>query len=132
MSIDILGNFLTSIRNGLAIRKRFVKVPLSKEKINVATVLKEEGYIKDFVIDKNEELAKSNLTVFLKYVKGESVIHELTRISKPSRRYYERSNKVTPVIGGLGISIISTNVGIITDRKARKLKVGGEVICHVW
>lgn len=132
MSIDTLGDFLTIIRNGLAIRKRSVKLPSSSVKVNVASVLKEEGYIKDFVVEKDEASNKASLTIHLKYVKGEPVIREINRVSKPSRRYYERSNKVSSVIGGLGISIISTNAGVVTDKKARELKIGGEVICHVW
>ena len=131
MSIDTLGDFLTVIRNGLAVRKRFVKVLSSNVKSNIASVLKEEGYVKDFVIEK-DETGKSFLTVYLKYVQGDPVIHEITRVSKPSRRIYGRLKKLSPVIGGLGISIISTNAGVVTDRKARELNIGGEVICHVW
>lgn len=131
MSIDTLGNFLTVIRNGLAVKKRFVKVSSSKVKANIASVLKEEGYIKDFIIE-NDQAGKSLLTIHLKYVQGEPVIHEITRVSKPSRRVYGRLNGLSPVIGGLGISIVSTNAGVITDRKARELNIGGEIICHVW
>ncbi len=131
MSIDTLGDFLTVIRNALAVRKRFIKVYSSRIKMNVASVLKEEGYIKDFIIEQ-DDTGKSLLTVHLKYVKGDSVIHEITRVSKPSRRVYERLNTLAPVIGGLGVSIISTNAGVITDKKARELQVGGEVICYVW
>lgn len=130
MSIDVIGDFLTVIRNGLAVGKKSVTVPHSSMKSNIAKVLKEEGFIKDF---KREDLdGKASLTVFLKYVKGEPVIHEIKRISKPSNRYFERSNKLTSVIGGLGVSIISTSSGIVTDRYARANALGGEVICHVW
>lgn len=130
MSIDVIGDFLTVIRNGLAVGKKSVTVPHSNMKSSIAHVLKEEGFIKDF---KREELeGKAYLTVYLKYVKGEPVIHEIKRISKPSNRYFERSNKLSNVVGGLGISIISTSSGVVTDRYARTHALGGEVICHVW
>lgn len=130
MSIDSIGNFLTVIRNGLSVKKRSVKAASSKMNVNIANVLKEEGYIKDFKED--SEGGKPSLTIFLKYVNGESPIHEIKRISKPSRRYYENLKKISPVIGGLGISILSTSSGLMTDRQARKAGVGGEVICHIW
>lgn len=132
MSIDTLGDFLTVIRNGLSVRKRSVTVPSSKMKINIASVLKEEGYIKDFAIELDKKTEKPSLSLYLKYVQGESVINEITRVSKPSRRCYEGISNLKPVVGGLGISIVTTNAGVITDRKARELKVGGEVICHIW
>ncbi len=130
MSLDSIGDFLTVIRNALMIKKREVSAPCSKLKMNIAQVLKNEGYIKDFQI--SEDGCKRSLTIFLKYVKGEPVIHEITRVSKPSRRYYERSKNLKRVIGGLGISIVSTSSGVMTDIQARKQLVGGEVICRVW
>lgn len=130
MSIDIIGNFLTVIRNGLLINKRSVSVPHSKMKQAIAHVLKEEGFIKDYKTEIVE--GKSTLVLSLKYVNGEPVIHEITRISKPSRRYYAGSTSVAPVIGGLGISVLTTNKGIMTDKQARQNKVGGEVVCQVW
>jgi len=129
MSIDSIGDFLTAIRNTLMISKRTVTVPFSQMRLGIVKVLKEEGYIRDF--KKNEE-EKPSLTIYLKYVNNDSVIHEIKRVSRPGRRYYERIRSMTPVIGGLGVSILSTNVGIITDREAKKRSVGGEVICHVW
>ena len=131
MSVDSIGDFLTVVRNGLMVGKRFVVVPSSKVKVNIAAVLKDEGYIKDFKAVA-EENNKASLTIFLKYVNGESTINEITRISKPSRRCYERLNTLTSVVGGLGISILTTSSGIMTDRQAKKLGIGGEVICHVW
>lgn len=130
MSIDIIGNFLTVIRNGLMVSKRSISVPSSKLKEAIAKLLKEEGYIKDFKV--TQDGVKSLLTVALKYSSGEAAIHELTRISTPGRRHYESVNNVSPVIGGLGISVLTTSRGIMTDRQARKLGIGGEVICHVW
>ncbi len=131
MSIDVIGNFLTIIRNGIHARKRSVVAPFSNEKLNIAKVLKEEGFIKEYakVEDAN---GKPVITITLKYVTGESTIHEITRVSKPGCRRYESLRNMTSVIGGLGISVLSTNVGILSDKKARELSVGGEVICHVW
>jgi small subunit ribosomal protein S8 len=130
MSFDSIGDFLTVIRNGLMVSKRFVTVPNSKFRVAISAVLKDEGYIKDFNVEKID--GKLAIKIFLKYVKGESVIHEIKRISKPSRRCYERLSKLTQVIGGLGTSILTTSSGIMTDRSARRLKIGGEVVCHVW
>jgi len=131
MSIDSIGDFLTIIRNGLMVSKRLVKIPSSNLKVDIAQVLKNEGYIKDFKVEKKED-NKTELTVFLKYVNGESVIHEIKRVSTPGGRCYERCDKIEPIIGGLGIAILSTSSGVITDREARKLGVGGEVICSIW
>ncbi len=130
MSKDTIGDFLTVIRNGLMVRKRRVTVPSSKMRERIVTVLKDEGYIKDFAL-KNED-QKQSLTIFLKYVDGQPVIHEIKRASKPSRRVYERCDKITPVIGGLGTAILTTSSGIMTDRQAKKSGIGGEVICRVW
>jgi len=130
MSIDTIGDFLTVIRNGLMVGKRSVVVPCSNEKEAIAKTLKEEGFIKDY--KKEQEGVKASLTVMLKYVSGEPVIHEVLRVSTPGRRHYENSNGITAVTGGLGISILSTSKGVMSDRQAKKLGVGGEVICHVW
>jgi len=130
MSIDTVGNFLTVIRNGLMVGKRSVTLQNSKFKQQIADVLKSEGYIKDYAVTRDGQ--KASLTVFLKYVDGEAVIHEITRVSKPGRRQYGRVNTVEPVIGGLGIAILSTSRGVMTDKQALKLRVGGEVVCHVW
>ena len=131
MSIDVVGDFLTIIRNALMVYKRSVKVPYSNLKAGIAKVLKDEGYIKDFSKEVSED-GKALLVLVLKYVDGQPAINEITRISKPGRRFYERSSKITPVVGGLGVAILTTSSGIITDQQARKLSVGGEVICHIW
>ncbi|MCK4264918.1 30S ribosomal protein S8 [Candidatus Babeliales bacterium] len=131
MSIDIVGNFLTIIRNGLSARKRTVLAPFSREKLGIAKVLKDEGYIREYE-KLEDEKGKPLLKVFLKYVDGEAAIHELTRVSRPGLRCYEGLKKMKPVIGGLGVAVLSTNIGIVSDKKARELSVGGEVICHVW
>jgi len=131
MSVDTVGDFLTAIRNSLMVSKRTVTVPLSNMRLGIATVLKDEGYIRSFKqID--GERGRKFLEITLKYVDGESVIHSIKRISKPGRRYYEGSRVITSVIGGLGISILSTNKGIVTDLHAKKLSLGGEVLCHIW
>ena len=131
MSIDAIGDFLTIIRNGLMASKRSVVAPYSKIKLEIVKILKEEGFIKDFeeVVD---EANKKNIKVLLKYVDGESVIHEIDRRSRPGRRAYEGISRLKPVIGKLGISILTTNKGIMTNKKAKELSVGGEVICSVW
>ena len=128
--MDSIGDFLTIIRNGIMARKRTVRLPSSKVKKSIALLLKDEGFIKDYKLE--QEGVKAFLTVYLKYVNGESVIHEITRKSTPGRRLYQRSNGMKPVIGGLGIAVMSTNAGLLTDRKARELGVGGELICQVW
>ena len=128
--MDSIGDFLTVIRNGIGARKRTVKVATSKLKQNIAELLKSEGYIKDFKLE--HEDAKGYLTVYLKYVDGEPVIHEIKRMSKPGRRSYKAVSDIESVIGGLGIAIVSTSTGLVTDRKARELNVGGELICQVW
>ncbi|MFH1643987.1 MAG: 30S ribosomal protein S8 [bacterium] len=130
MSIDTISDFLTSIRNALMVSKRSVVIPFSKMKLDIAKVLKEEGYIKDYQqIEK--ESGHKDLVIFLKYVQGRSAISEIKRISTPGRRSYIGINKMKRIDGGLGVAILSTNKGIITDSQARKFVVGGEVICHI-
>jgi small subunit ribosomal protein S8 len=130
MSVDTIANCLTIIRNGASATKLSVEVPYSRLKQTILEILKSEGFIKDFVVQEDANI--KTLKIFLKYVDGESVIHEITRISKPGRRVYEGSKTIEPVIGNLGISILSTNRGLITDKEAKKLGVGGEVICSIW
>ena len=131
MSIDTIGNFLTIIRNGIMVTKKYVTIPYSKIKHEIASILEEEGFIKNFSIETSDKGFKT-LKIALKYVNNESVIHEITRISRPGLRVYESYSNIEPVIGGLGITILSTNKGIITNRKAKSLSTGGEVLCTVW
>jgi small subunit ribosomal protein S8 len=136
MSIDTIGDFLTVIRNGLKRAKLFVIVPHSGLKQAVLETLKAEGFIRDYAVV-DEGSAKHYLKVFLKYVRGESVIHEITRISTPGCRRYAQvttqgHHKIKPVIGGLGVSVLTTSKGVMTHKKAKALGVGGEVICTVW
>ena len=130
MSIDTIGDFLTVIRNALMVSKRSVSVPFSNMKLGIAKVLKDEGYIKDYQ-QVDGENDKPRLVVYFKYVKGMSVIQDIKRVSTPGRREYLGTKKMRGVDGGLGVAILSTNKGIITDLQARKFVVGGEVICHV-
>lgn len=130
MSIDTISDFLTVIRNGLSVNKKSILVPCSNMKVEIAKVLKDEGYIRDY--KEEDKDGKRFLTVFLKYVDGESVIHEIKRVSRSGRRHYSKTNDIKSVIGGLGIAIITTSGGIMTDRQAKKLGVGGEVVCNVW
>jgi len=130
MSIDTVGDFLTIIRNGVLASKPFVYVPFSNFKHKIALLLKDEGFVRD-VVTEGEEISSRCMKIVLKYVDGESVIHEIDRVSTPSRRVYGGSS-IKPVIGGLGLSVLTTNKGIMTDKKAKSLKVGGEVICTIW
>lgn len=130
MSIDAVGDFLTIIRNGIMSSKSYVIAPHSKLKAEIAVILKDEGFIKDFTV--LEEVPKKSIKLFLKYVNGESVIHDLRRVSRPGRRNYKGSASVPPVIGGLGVSILTTSKGVLTHKRAKELGVGGEVMCTVW
>jgi small subunit ribosomal protein S8 len=130
VSKDVIANFLTMIRNGIARSKSYVTSDYSSFRYEIAKILKEEGYISDVLIVDQEDQKK--LKVVLKYVDGESVIHEITRISKPSRRIYKSVENLKPVIGGLGVNILTTSKGIMTDKAAQKQRVGGELICTVW
>src|SRR5581483_7650075 len=131
MSVDSIGNFLTIIRNGVAASKPFVITPYSKMSHEIAQLLAKEGFIKDCeVVDKDKSV--KSLKVILKYVNNESVIHEIVRASTPGCRYYVGSQNIKPIIGGLGISILTTNKGVLSNSQAKKLGVGGEVLCTVW
>ncbi len=130
MSKDVIANFLTIVRNGIARSKSYVTSDYSSFRYEIAKILKEEGYITDVLVIDQEDQKK--LKIVLKYVEGESVIHEITRISKPSRRIYKSVDNLKPVIGGLGVSILTTSKGIMTDKSAQKERVGGELICTVW
>lgn len=128
---DPIADMLTRIRNANMAEKKDVQMPHSKMKSEVARILKSEGFIKDYTME-NEE-GKSVLKVFLKYtIDREPVIQGLRRISKPSCRKYVASTEVPRVLGGIGIAILSTSSGVMTDKEARTNGVGGEVLCYVW
>ncbi|MCL7942002.1 MULTISPECIES: 30S ribosomal protein S8 [Halomonas] len=126
---DTLADMFTRIRNAQMATKETVSMPSSKLKVEVARVLKEEGYISDFAVS---ETAKPELTVTLKYFEGKPVIEHLQRVSKPSLRQYKGKDALPKVAEGLGIAIVTTSNGVMTDRAARQAGVGGEVICTVF
>ena len=126
---DPISDMLTHIRNGQARNKRDVTMPSSKLKVAVAGILKEEGYITDFRV--TEDGVKKSLIVELKYFEGKPVIETLDRVSRPSLRRYRPKNDLPTILNGLGIAIISTPRGVMTDKSARQQGVGGEVLCVV-
>jgi len=126
---DPISDMLTRIRNGQKARKIMVAMPASTAKIAVAEVLKDEGYIADYALE--GEGADRTLNVELKYYKGEPVIDSIARVSKPGLRIYRRKQDLPKVLGGLGIAIVSTSAGVMSDRQARERGIGGEVICVV-
>ena len=126
---DPVSDMLTRIRNGQKARKVSVAMPASTVKLAVASVLKDEGYITDFV-SSGEGVTKT-LSVELKYFEGAPVIEKVQRVSKPGLRIYRGKDDLPKVLGGLGIAIVSTSAGVMSDRQARKQGIGGEVICVV-
>ena len=126
---DPISDMLTRIRNGQKARKVSVSMPASTVKIAVANVLKDEGYITDF--EASGEGAEKTLSVELKYFEGTPVIEKVQRVSKPGLRVYCGKDDLPKVLGGLGIAIVSTSAGVMSDRQARKQGIGGEVICVV-
>ncbi|CAK8711019.1 MAG: 30S ribosomal protein S8 [Candidatus Electrothrix sp. LOE1_4_5] len=128
---DPLADFLTRIRNGMQANFTSVDIPLSKLKVRVADVLKKEGYIANYHVD--EQGVQGTLTIDLKYgPNNEKVITGIRRVSKPGLRQYTKSDAIPQVMSGLGVGILSTSHGVISDREARKLNVGGELLCEVW
>lgn len=125
---DPIADMLTRIRNGQAARKKQVEMPASKIKLALAKVLKEEGYIADYSI---AEGVKATITVVLKYYLGKPAIDEITRVSRPGLRTYLSKDKLPKVLDGLGIVVISTSHGLMTDRAARAAGHGGEIMCFV-
>ena len=128
---DPVADFLTRIRNANMVMHETVEVPASKTKLAIAEILKNEGYIKEY--EQVEDGKQGVIRVYLKYGANKTkVITCLRRISKPGLKVYCKKDEVPKVLGGLGIAIISTSKGIVTDKEARKLGLGGEVICYVW
>jgi len=128
---DPLADMFTRIRNGSKAKFEKVDIPFSKMKREVAKILKEEGFIKNFKVVTDED-QHEKLRVFLKYDASRKEVIHIRRISRPGRRIYVGKDRITSVMTGLGISILSTPQGILADRSARKANVGGEVLCHVW
>ena len=128
---DPIADMLTRIRNGLTAKHASVSVPASKEKLTIANILVKEGYVSS--VEEAEEGNKRNIVITLKYDEnGEPVIQGIKRISKPGLRVYAGVEKLPRVISGLGIAIVSTNKGILTDKQARAAGIGGEVLAFVW
>ncbi len=129
--MDVIGDYLTAIRNAILARKKEVTLPTSRLRQEFSRILLEEGYISNFqVLDKDWP---PRILIQLKYsAQGESVIRGLNRVSKQSRRVYRNAKELPRVCNGLGTAIISTSQGMMADRQARRLKVGGEVVCEVW
>ena len=133
MMTDPIADMLTRIRNAVSVERPSVDMPVSKVKKGVAEVLKREGYIWDWTELKEEDDKFPILRIELKYgPSGEQVIQRIKRVSKPGCRVYSKSRDLKPILNGLGISILSTSRGVISDREARQQKVGGEVLCEVW
>ena len=130
MVTDPIADMLTRIRNANSMRYKEVEVPASKIKIEIARILKEEGFILDYKIKKNN--IQDILVLYLKYSGRERVITGLKRISKPGLRVYAKADEIPTVLSGLGIAIISTSKGMMTDRDARKASLGGEVLAYIW
>jgi small subunit ribosomal protein S8 len=126
---DPIADMLTRIRNAQAVEKMSVKMPSSKVKVAISQVLKDEGYIEDFAV--RGEAAKPELELQLKYYAGRPVIERIERVSKPGLRIYKGAEDLPRVMNGLGVAIVSTSSGVMTDRKARAQGVGGEVLCVV-
>lgn len=128
---DPIADLLTRIRNGLKVGKRWVDIPSSIEKKRIVYILKEEKYIEDFILI--DDKGRKQIRVFLKYdYQGKPVISVIERVSKPGLRVYKGKKELPRVLDGLGISIMSTSKGVISNKMAKKFGVGGEVICNVW
>ena len=126
---DPIADMLTRIRNAQQAEKTSVAMPSSKIKVAIASVLKDEGYIDDYIV--KDDSGKSKLEIGLKYYAGRPVIERLERVSRPGLRIYRPSRDIPHVLNGLGVAIVSTSRGVMTDRKARATGVGGEVLCIV-
>jgi len=128
---DPIGDMFSRIRNGQMRLLNSIEIPSSNFRKNILEILKKEGYIKDYYIEKSEN-NKINLKINLKYYEGDPVIKEIKRISKPGRRVYSRANSIPRVMNGLGLAILSTPKGVMTDSDARKNNLGGEIICRIF
>ncbi len=133
MNTDPIADMLTRIRNANMVSLTDVEMPSSKLKVELAKLLKSEGYVEDYVVVEKEGSSFKTLKIALKYdEKSKPVISNLKRVSRPGLRNYVKAKDIPQVLGGMGIAIISTNKGLLTDRKAKKENVGGEILCYVW
>ena len=128
---DPIGDMFTRIRNGQMRNLNSVEIPSSNFRKNILEILKSEGYIKDYFIEKNLN-NKTSLKISLKYYEGNPVIKEIKRISKPGRRVYSKATSIPKIMNGLGLAILSTPKGVMSDSEARKKNVGGEIICRIF
>ena len=128
---DPVADMLTRIRNGMSVDKRFVDIPSSNLKKRIAYVLKQEKYIEDFMFVQDK--VKSSIRIFLKYDhSGKAVITGIERVSKPGRRIYVGGDQIPRVLDGLGIAILSTSKGVVSNKAAKRMGIGGEVLCNIW
>jgi small subunit ribosomal protein S8 len=130
MITDPIADMLTRVRNAARIHAEKVDIPISKIKLEIAKILKEEGFIRAYKILKDRR--QGVLRVILKYVDSESVISGLKRVSTPGRRVYAGKKQIPQVLGGLGIAVLTTSKGVLSDRTCRRDGIGGEVICYIW
>jgi|TARA_B100001013_G_scaffold91609_1_gene51021 small subunit ribosomal protein S8 len=128
---DPIADYCTRIRNGYSSKKRWIDIPSSELKKRISLVLKEEGYIDNFVFV-NKELKKEDIRIFLRYDNNVPAITTIEKISKPGKRVYVSVSDIPRVLNGLGISVISSSRGVVSNKVARELKVGGELLCNVW
>ncbi len=127
---DPIADFLTRIRNAIHAKKKFVDIPSSHMKLKMAEILKDNSFVKDFNVI--EDSKQNVIRIHLKYVNGEPSISGLKKISTPGLRSYADKNNIPRVLNGLGLAILSTSKGLLTDKQAKQESVGGEIICHIW
>ena len=127
---DPIADFLTRVRNAVRARKKYVDIPSSNMKVELSKILKENKFIKDYSIAEDEK--QNVLRVYLQYLNGEPSITGMRRVSTPGLRKYSGKDEVPRVLGGLGVSIISTSKGLLTDKQAKQQSVGGEIVCYIW
>jgi len=130
MLTDPIGDMLTRIRNAIMVKAEKVDIPASKMKLEIAKILKEEGFIRAYKIIKDKK--QGILRISLRYIDGECIISNLKRVSKPGRRVYVGYKNIPKVMGGVGIAILTTSKGIKSDKTCRREKVGGELLCYIW
>lgn len=130
---DPIADMLTRLRNGMAVRRRYVQMPSSKIKLAIAQILKDEGYVEGFDVVKEKDHPQPNLRIWLRYTEDrEPLLTGLQRVSRPGRRVYTRKQSIPLVLSGIGVAVLSTPKGVMTGRQARRLGVGGEVLCYFW
>ena len=125
---DPIAELLTRIRNSKGAKQRFLDINLSREKLNIVKILKERGFIRNYLVNEKKRIMR----IFLKYSKRRSVITGLKRVSRPGLRKYVGYDEIPVILGGIGMVILSTSKGIIDGKKARDMKVGGELLCYIW